>query len=695
MDITPSSPVRVLAVDDEEDILDLYREFLCPEVTGSKLEVTYCKQAEEAVAIIQEGSASQDPYSVVFLDILLPPGRDGVWAAEQIRAIDPRISIVIVTGLSDIPPEEIVKRVPPADKLLYLRKPFAAEEIRHFAYALGEKWKQESRLLSLQAELEARIEEAHAELVKANERLKEEIEERKRTEQALRESEETYRTVLEANPDPVVVYDIEGRVLYFNPAFTRVFGWSLEERLVKKMDLFVPEECWSETKMMIDKVLAGESFSGIETQRFTKEGKIIPVSISGAIYRDKNGEPVGSVINLRDISEQKCLEAQLRQAQKMEAVGTLAGGIAHDFNNLLQAIQGYAELLLLQTKADDKGWRELQEIARAAKRGGDLTKQLLTFSRNMESDRRPLDLNQEIGQVQKLLERTIPKMINIELKLADDLKIVNADPGQIEQVLINLAVNAKDAMPDGGKLTIETRNVVLNEELCRLHSGAESWHYVLLEVTDTGHGMDSETLEHIFEPFFSTKEPGRGTGLGLAMVYGIVKSHQGFISCSSRPNQGTTFRIYLPALEEGKEAPATQSTDSSCRAGNETILLVDDEKYIRELGEQILTTFGYEVLLASDGEKALEIYRQNGQGIELVILDLIMPGMGGKQCLQELRQLDPQVRVVISSGYFPDDPSMESFKDSANGFVTKPYDVKQLLAVVRHALDDNQYKQNP
>ncbi|MBW2073067.1 MAG: PAS domain S-box protein, partial [Deltaproteobacteria bacterium] len=304
------------------------------------------------------------------------------------------------------------------------------------------------------------------------------IAERKKAEQALLESEKRYRTVLEANPDPVIVDDLKGRVIYLNPAFTRVFGWTLEECLGKKLENFIPETARDSAKIMLDELLTGAEYSGVETQRYTKKGELIPVSISGAVYKDSDGKPVGSLINLRDISEKKKLQAQLRQAQKMEAVGTLAGGIAHDFNNLLQAVHGYSELLLMGKKEDAPDYQKLQKILRAAERGGELTKQLLTFSRKVESKKQPLNLNNEVEQVSSLLERTFPKMIEIELLLEKDLKISYADPAQVEQILMNLALNAKDAMPEGGKLTIETKNIILNEEFCRIHPKATPWEYV-------------------------------------------------------------------------------------------------------------------------------------------------------------------------------------------------------------------------
>jgi signal transduction histidine kinase/ActR/RegA family two-component response regulator len=456
------------------------------------------------------------------------------------------------------------------------------------------------------------------------------------------------------------------------------------------MDVFVPEESLPETQTMINRVLAGESFSGIETRRYTKEGKIIPVSISGAVLRDMDGNPVGSVINLRDISEQKNLEGQLQQAQKMEAVGTLAGGIAHDFNNLLQAIQGYTELLLMRKKEGESDWRELQEVIRASKRGAELTQQLLTFSRKVESKRRPLDLNQEVGELRELLERTIPKMIDVEFKLADNLKMVNADSAHLKQVLVNLAVNAKDAMAEGGKLLIETQSVTLDQEFCRRYAEVKPGDYVLFSISDTGHGMGKETLEHIFDPFYTTKEVGKGTGLGLAIVYGIIKNHEGYITCYSRPEVGTTFRIYLPTIEPEAvpvDVLIAPEPEGLARGGNETILLVDDEEFIRELGVDALGRAGYTVLTASNGENALELYRQERARIDLVILDLIMPGMGGSKCLEELLKIDPHTRVLIASGYSPDGPTKGALDIGAKGFVSKPYDTSQLLQLIREILD--------
>jgi signal transduction histidine kinase/ActR/RegA family two-component response regulator len=426
---------------------------------------------------------------------------------------------------------------------------------------------------------------------------------------------------------------------------------------------------------------------GINMKR--KDGKIVPFELSISLLKDRNHRTVGSVCVARSLEQQRNLQGQLLHAQKMEAIGTLAGGIAHDFSNVLQAVQGYAQLLLMGADQGQPGCVELQEIVSAAKRGAELTKRMLTFSRKVESKRRPLCLNHEVEQVRKLLERTIPKMIEIELRLAEGLRVVNADPVQMQQMLMNLAINAKDAMPEGGRLLIETKNVSLDEEYCQAHVGATPGEYVLLTISDTGHGMDRKTLTRIFEPFFTTKEPGKGTGLGLAVVYGVVKSHDGHIMCYSEPGEGTIFRIYLPVIERGVEVAESREAEAPVRGGSEVILLVDDEQSVLRLGERIFKSSGYTVLTAVDGESALEIYRQHREWIRLVILDLIMPGMGGKRCLEELVKVNPEVRVVIASGFSADGDERRLVAAGAKGYVNKPYDVNRVLRVVRTVLDAN------
>ncbi|MBN2126319.1 MAG: response regulator [Deltaproteobacteria bacterium] len=509
---------------------------------------------------------------------------------------------------------------------------------------------------------------------------------------ALYDSEERYRKTLEAAPDAITISRLgDGRFLQVNEAFCRITGFSREEALEKTITElgFLGDDSTGES---LDRALKEKSdLNGLEVSFRRKNGALFQALFSSRRIRLGRDECVVAVAT--DITalkkaevENKRLEDQLRQSQKMEAVGTLAGGIAHDFNNLLQAVGGYSDLLLLDKKRGETGYRELKEIKSAANRASELTQQLLTFSRRVKSKLRPVDLNRELKQVHKLLSRIIPKMIEIDLRLAEDLSIISADPAQIEQVMLNLGVNARDAMPEGGRLVIETKNVTLDEDFCRLNLGARPGEYVLLSASDNGLGMDEETLQHIFEPFYTTKRMGRGTGLGLAMVYGIVKNHDGYIACESKPKRGTTFAIYLPALAKEAEQEA-EAEEGISKGGMEMILLVDDEQPIRALGEKILARFGYRVLTAPDGETALELLLHGHVPVDLIILDLIMPGMGGVRFLREIRKTHPQVKIVVASGYSGDGLRQEAFGAGAEAFITKPYEAKKILRTVREVLD--------
>jgi len=510
------------------------------------------------------------------------------------------------------------------------------------------------------------------------------VTERKQADQALRESEEKYRTLV-ANANDAIFIAQDEQIKFPNPTTLALTGYSQEElATLPFLHLIHPED----RKMVFDrysKRLKNEEVSTPYSFRIiNKEGQELWVQIN-AVLITWEGRPA-TLNYVRDITPQKRLEAQYLHSQKMEAVGTLAGGIAHDFNNLLQAVLGYSEMLLLDNDRSWPGYQELQEIRRAALRGAELTQQLLTFSRRVQSKLRPVNLNSEVKQVQTLLQRTIPKMIEVDLIFVDDLRTVNADPLQIEQVLVNLAINARDAMPEGGKLMIGTQNVTLDDKYCKMHLGAKPGDYVLLTVSDTGQGMDKETLEHLFEPFYTTKGVGKGTGLGLAMVYGIVKSHEGYILCDSEPGKGTTLKIYLPVIEPEMGSEESKE-EMGFRGGTETILLVDDEESIRNLGRQILTKLGYRVLTTSDGESALEVYQK--EKVHLVILDLIMPGMGGVKCLEEFLKINPKVKVVIASGYSVAEPTKEALEKGAKSFIQKPFAMRQMFKVVREALDED------
>ena len=373
-----------------------------------------------------------------------------------------------------------------------------------------------------------------------------EITKRKRAEEALRENEEKYRTLFADSIDALFIVAADGTLLGANQAYFDLVGGKKEERLGHSVLRAYADPADRPPYL---EALAAKGFVRDYPLRLVgKDGRQIDCLISSRVERDKDGNILGYRGFIRDITEQKNLQRQLLQAQKMEAIGTLAGGIAHDFNNLLTVVMGFSELLLAEKDQKHPEYADLQKIFHAARNGAELVQRLLMFSRKSEPKPVPMNLNKQIVQVEKLLRRTIPKMIDVKLELSADLPQINADPSQVEQVMMNLAVNARDAMPDKGKLTLRTDIVTLDEEYCRLHVEANPGEYVVLEISDTGHGMDKETAEHIFEPFFTTKEMGRGTGLGLAMVYGIIKQHNGHITVYSEVGKGTTFRVYLPAI---------------------------------------------------------------------------------------------------------------------------------------------------
>ena len=386
--------------------------------------------------------------------------------------------------------------------------------------------------------------------------------------------------------------------------------------------------------------------------------------------------------------EKETIQAQLIQAQKMEAVGTLAGGIAHDFNNSLQAISNYVELMKYEKSQVGQSPNYFDHILNIIRNSSNLTRQLLTVSRKIESKLKPTNLNGQILQVQKLLERTVPKMINIELDLEKDLNVIQADSGQIEQILLNLALNASHAMIDDGQITIKTQNAILDKEAARTHGDMDAGEYALLTITDNGHGIAKEVQSRVFEPFFTTKAPGQGTGLGLSMVYGIVKNHHGHIEYESEPGEGTKFSIYFPvskSVDVLKEEITAKEVKES--AGNEIILLIEDNESILDAVERMLQYFGYTVITASYGEQAIEIYQSRNDSIDLVILTLNMPGMGGRKCLEKLLEIKPDLRAIITSGY----TSAANLNVVQNGgntvFVEKPYQLEELLRIVRDILD--------
>jgi nitrogen-specific signal transduction histidine kinase/ActR/RegA family two-component response regulator len=386
---------------------------------------------------------------------------------------------------------------------------------------------------------------------------------------------------------------------------------------------------------------------------------------------------------IRDVTEKERLEQQLQQAQRMEAIGTLAGGVAHDFNNLLMGIQGNASLILLDKDVQNPHYERLKNIETYVKNGADLTKQLLGFARGGKYEVKPTDLNDLVKKSSEMFLRT-KKEISIYPKYQEDIWGVEVDRGQIEQVLLNLYVNAWQAMPAGGRLYIQTENITLDEKYSKPLS-LDFGRYVKLSVMDTGVGMDESTQQRIFDPFFTTKDMGRGTGLGMASAYGIIQNHGGIITVSSEKGRGTTFEIYFPAT--GKSLPQKKEVAGQTLKGSENVLLVDDEDMVIDVGRQFLEKMGYQVLLASNGKEAIDIYKKNSDKVEIVILDMIMPDMGGGEVYDRLKEINPDIKVLLSSGYSIDGKAAEILKRGCDGFIQKPFNIADLSQKLREILD--------
>ncbi|MGE3806119.1 MAG: PAS domain-containing protein, partial [Gemmataceae bacterium] len=503
--------------------------------------------------------------------------------------------------------------------------------------------------------------------------------------EALRTSEAKYRSLIENLTQAIFLKDRELRIVAVNQPFCQSVGKSAQEILGKTDFELFPEYLAEKHRADDRRVLAEGARLEVEEQR-TIDGKTRTVQVVKTPVRDQRGQNVGVLGIFWDVTEQRTLESQFRQAQKMDAIGQLAGGIAHDFNNLLTAIIGNLEMAQMDLPDNHPCREMLGNGLRAGFRAAELTRQLLSFARQTPLRPGPLNLNHSIDETVRMLRRTIDPRIAVETRPDANLWTVQADPAQMGQVLMNLLLNARDAMPEGGTITFLTSNLTLTPETARKHLDGRPGEFVRLAVADTGIGMAPDVREHLFEPFFTTKGPGKGTGLGLAVVFGIIKQHEGWIECWSEPGRGTRFDIFLPRAAI-RQAAATDDQHNNIPGGNETILLADDHEMVCRVGREILERLGYQVLTAADGAQALEMYTERARDIHLVILDLSMPKLSGQEVLQQIRKLNPSARVIISSGFYTDQAVNDVASEGAAGFVGKPYRPEELARSVRAALD--------
>jgi two-component system, cell cycle sensor histidine kinase and response regulator CckA len=512
------------------------------------------------------------------------------------------------------------------------------------------------------------------------------ITDRKRSAEALQRSEASFRAVVEDAPYGIYRASLDGRFIHVNPALEKILGYSHEELLNASLptDIF---RFSAEHDKFNQTVVHEHYFKDVELEWKRQDGTPITVRCSGWPVKEENGEVVYIEVFAEDVSERRVLERQLRMAQKMEAVGRLSGGIAHDFNNLLGVIIGYSQVLKRTLGPANPSFEHAEEIEKASQRAVSLTRQLLAFSRQQVLDPAILNLNTLVSDMEKMLPRLIGEDIVLQFTLEPDLGQVKADSGQIGQVIMNLAVNSRDAMPNGGKLTIETANVELDLAYTRQHPGSRAGKYVMLAVTDTGTGIDPEIQSQIFEPFFTTKERDKGTGLGLATVYGVVKQSGGYIALESEKGKGARFSVYLPRVEQGVTAPEIKSSSPTSLRGAETILLVEDAEPLRKLAHMFLQETGYDVLTAADGAEALEVARGCSRPIHLLLTDVVMPGINGRVLAERLAPLQPGMKVLYMSGYTDSFIAGHGVLEAGTHLLHKPFTQETLARKVRELLD--------
>ena len=674
---------RILIVDDNTSIHEDFREILGQDHSADTIvmrmeevlfegeeaaalptcfELSSAYQGKEGLELVKQAVIQNRPYALAFVDVRMPPGWDGIETIARIWEVDPQIQIVVCTAYADYSWEQMRAKVGQPDGLLVLKKPFDNIEVQQLAHALTKKW-----LLNAQAHRHL------ADLSKANE--------------LLTLSEERFSKAFHHSPLPSALQSLsEQRFLDVNQRFAELSGYSREELIGRTA---------SELRLWEQPAAAAHWYEGLARQELVREqeavihhrtggGREVRVSLSAVTL---SGQP-HALLLAQDVSERTLLERQLRQAQKMEAIGQLAAGVAHDFNNILTVIQGHAGLMQHTLARAAPQRKSLQEIDSAAGRASTLIRQLLMFSRKQVMQFRPLDLNEILRHALEMLQRLVGEHVEIVFQPCDVLSSVQADASMIEQIIMNLAVNARDAMPDGGRVFIGTSLKDIDRQPTPADPESRVGKYVCLTFRDNGTGMDAQTLGRIFEPFFTTKPAGKGTGLGLSTVFGIVRQHHGWLEVESQPGQGTTFLMFFPAATQAAQK-LEPVVETSLKSGRETLLVAEDESALREMVVEVLKLQGYTVLEAGSGPDALQVWEKSEQPVDLLLTDMLMPGgMTGSDLAAQLSKRSPRLKVIYTSGYSDGMAGKDISLLEGRDFLSKPYSVGKLAQLVRQCLDN-------